>query len=196
MEDYQRQQIGSRLASLREMGYIDDGGLLPKGQVASQIFGYELQVTELLSDDYFHRLDPDQINVLMMAVVFESRKNCWYSQMEEQFIHPIVSGPSRIVEGIRARERTLEIDPPLKELDANLSAATYAWSRGCEFDELADYTDGTPGDLVRYFRLVSDLLRQTRRATSGDDALLGKINICISRINRDVVDAERQLRAG
>jgi len=196
MENYQRQQIEKRLVLLREMGYIDDKGLLPKGEVASQIYGYEVQITELLFDKHFHHLDPDQINVLIMAIVFESKRDCWYSEMEEGFINSIILGPSRRLEKIRNREEALEIDTPLKELDANLSAATYAWSTGCGFDELADYTDATPGDLVRYFRMVSDMLRQTRRATSDDDALLDKLNVCISKINRDVVDAERQLRAG
>jgi superfamily II RNA helicase len=196
MEDYQRQQIEKRLALLREMGYIDYKGLLPKGEVASQIYGYEVQITESSFDEYLHRLDPDQINVLIMAIVFESKKDCWYSEMEEGIINSIILGPSRRLEKIRKREEALEVDTPLKELDANLSAATYAWSSGCEFDELADYTDATPGDLVRYFRMVSDMLRQTGRAISHDDALIGKLNLCISKINRDVVDAERQLRAG
>jgi superfamily II RNA helicase len=196
MEDYQRQQIRSRLALLREMGYIDDEGLLPKGEVASQIFGYELQMTELFFDEYFHRLNPDEVNVLVMAVVFESKRDCWYSDMEEGIINSIILGPSRRLESIRKREEALEIDTPLKELDANLSAATYAWSTGCGFDELTGYTDTPPGDLVRYFRMASDMLRQMRRATSDDGTLFHKLNACISKINRDVVDAERQLRAG
>jgi superfamily II RNA helicase len=195
-KNYQRQQIKSRLALLREMGYMNDSGLLPRGEVASQIFGYELQVTELLFDEYFHRLDPDWVNVLIMSIVFESKRDVWYKRMEKGAINPIISGPSRRIKKIRKREEALGIDTPLKELDAKLSAATYEWSRGCAFDELVDYADAPPGDLVRYFRLASDLLRQMRRAVSRDDALFDKINICISKINRDVVDAERQLRAG
>jgi superfamily II RNA helicase len=100
------------------------------------------------------------------------------------------------MEKIRAREEALGIDILLKELDPKLSAAVYEWSRGCTFDELVDYTDAPPGDLVRYFRLASDLLRQMRRVVSKDDVLFDKINVCISKMNRDVVDAERQLRAG
>ena len=195
-ENYQRQQIKGRLALLREMGYMDGSGLLPRGEVASQIYGYELQVTELFFDGYFHRLDPDWVNVLIMAIVFESKRGAWYKKMEKGAINPIISGPSRRIKRIRKREEDLGIDMPLKELDTKLSAAVYEWSRGCTFDELADYTDSPPGDLVRYFRLASDLLRQMKRVVSKDDALFDKINMCISRINRDVVDAERQLRAG
>ena len=39
-----------------------------------------------------------------------------------------------------------------------------------------------------------DFLRQTRRAMAGHATFLDKLDLCISKINRDVVDAERQLR--
>jgi len=196
VENYQREQIKNRLDLLREMGYIDGGGLSPRGEIASQIYGYELQVTELFFDGYFHRLDPDWVNVLVMAIVFESKRDCWYNMMEKRIVNPVISGPSRKIKDIIERENSLGIDPPSKELDTKLSAATYEWSRGCAFDELTEYTDTPPGDLVRYFRLANDLLRQIKRVASREDTLFGKISDCMSRINRDVVDAERQLRAG
>ena len=178
------------------MGYIEDGKLAPRGEVASQVFGYELQVAELLFDGYFHRLDPDWINVLIMAIVFESKRDVRYKKMEKHKLNPIISGPTKRIEKIREREEALGIDTRLKELDVKLSTALYEWSQGCTFEELADYTDSPPGDLVRYFRLASDLLRQMRRTVSRDDSLFDKINMCIGKINRDEVDAERQLRAG
>ena len=52
------------------------------------------------------------------------------------------------------------------------------------------------GDFVRSFRLVIDQLRQIRRAMAGHTTLVDKLNRCIAKINRDVVDAERQLRIG
>jgi len=195
-KNYQRQQIKNRLALLSEMGYVDSNGLLPRGKVAAEIYGYEMQVTELLFDGIFHRLDPDWLNVLAMAIVFESKRGSWYKKMEKKIINPIVSSPFRKMEKIRKKEEALGIDTPLKNLDIRLSAAVYEWSMGCAFDELEEFTDSPPGDLVRYFRLASDLLRQMKRAISKDDALYSKINTCISKMNRDVVDAERQLRAG
>jgi len=194
--NYQQQQIKSRLKLLREMGYVENGELLPRGEVASQIFGYELQVTELFFDGYFHRLDPDLLNVLVMAIVFESKRDVWYKKMDKQKLNAIISGPTKRMEKIKEREAALGIDTSLKELDVKLSAVLYEWSKGCTFEELVDYTDSPPGDLIRYFRLASDLLRQMRRAVSREDALFDKINMCIGKVNRDVVDAERQLRAG
>ena len=194
-KNYQRQQIAGRLALLNEMGYMNASGLMPRGEVASQIYGYELQITELLFGGHLHRLAPDLLNVLIMAVVFESKRGCWYSNLGKSIISPVLSGPTRRMKKIRLREKALGIDVPLKEMDAKLSSALYEWSKGCTFDELADYTDAPPGDLVRYFRLASDLLRQTKRVVSKEDPLFDKISACIGKINRDVVDAERQLRA-
>jgi superfamily II RNA helicase len=196
IEEFQKNQIKNRLDLLTEMGYKDHKGLLPRGVIASQIYGYEIQVTELFFEGYFHRLDPDWINVLITAIVFESKRDCWYKMMDKSIISPIISDPIRKVKKIIEIENEFGIQPNLKELDTKLSFATYEWSRGCSFDELSNYTDTPPGDLVRYFRLASDLLRQMKRVVSVDDLLYYKINDCISRINRDVVDAEKQLRAG
>lgn len=195
VESYQHQQIKNRLKLLREMGYIDDKGLLPRGKIAAQIFGYELQVTELFFDGYFHRLDQDWINVVIMAIVFESKKDVWYKKLDKKDIKALFTEPSRKIGRITEREEALQIDSPTRNLDTMLSVATYEWSKGCSFDELSEYADSPPGDLVRYFRLASDLLRQMKRIVSQDDVLYGKIANCINKINRDVVDAERQLRA-
>jgi superfamily II RNA helicase len=194
MAEYRRQQIKSRLDLLCEFEYINDDGLTPKGKITSRIFGYELQVTESLFDGFFHQLDPDWINVLVMAIVFESKKDCWYREMDKNTLNPIVSGMSQRIKKIMEREKALGIDTPLKELDTNLSTAIYQWGKGCEFDDMGDYTDTPPGDLIRYIRQATDLLRQTRRAVFIDDEILSKLNTCIAMINRDIVDAERQLR--
>jgi superfamily II RNA helicase len=81
-------------------------------------------------------------------------------------------------------------------LELRLCSAMLAWSRGCEFDKLTEYAALDPGDFVRTFRLVIDQLRQIRRTMAGHTALTDKLNRCIGKINRDVVDAERQLRIG
>lgn len=196
IENYQKNQIKNRLDLLNEIGYKDNKGLLPRGKIASQIYGYELQVTELFFNGYFHRLDSDWINVLITAIVFESKRDCWYKKMDKSFINSIISEPIQKIKKLIDIENEFGIMPNIKELDTKLSYAAYEWSRGCSFDELKEYTDTPPGDLVRYFRLASDLLRQIKRVVAAEDPLYHKINDCITRINRDVVDAEKQLRAG
>jgi superfamily II RNA helicase len=193
VRNYQRNEIKKRLEVLRRLGYIEGLELLPRARLAAQISGYEVQTTELFFDGYFHDLDPDQINVLIMAIVFESRMADFYRKIEDKAVRAILQGADEKIQGVIAIEGSLGIQENVRPLDPKFSSATYAWSRGCNFIELAQHTDAADGDIVRSFRSAIDLLRQLKRAVAEDASLADKLSKCIARINRDVVDAERQL---
>ena len=197
LESYQRKQIASRLKILEELGYIDTSGVLGRGQIASQIYGYEVQVTQLLFKGYFDKLNEDELNVLAMAIVCEDRKDWgYYRKLEDKKIKRLLRTVDKEIEAIRILEEQYQVDPVTPKIVTKLSTAMLAWSQGCEFETLPQYVNLADGDFVRAFRLVIDLLRQVRRAAVGHDALLDKVDRCLDKINRDVVDAERQLRAG
>ena len=197
LETYQRKQIASRLKILKELGYIDDSGLLARGKIASQIYGYEIQVTQLLFRGFFERLSEDELNVLAMAIVCEDRKDWgYYRKLEDKKIRRLLRTADREIESIRIYEEQHHVDSVTPKLVTKMSTAMLAWSQGCEFETLPQYVNLADGDFVRAFRLVIDLLRQVRRAAVRHDALLDKVDRCLDKINRDVVDAERQLRAG
>ena len=197
LENYQRKQISSRLKILEELGYIDASGLLARGTIASQIYGYEMQITKLLFIGVLEKLSEDELNVLAMAIVCEDRKDWgYYKKLEDKKIKRLLRTAAKEIEAIRLLEEQYQVDPVTPEPVTKLSTAMLAWSQGCEFETLPRYAALADGDFVRAFRLVIDLLRQVRRAVVGHDALLDKIDRCLDKINRDVVDAERQLRAG
>ena len=197
LESYQRKQIASRLKILKELGYIDDSGLLARGKIASQIYGYEIQVTQLLFRGFFENLSEDELNVLAMAIVCEDRKDWgYYRKLDDKKIRRLLRTADREIESIRIYEEQHHVDLVTPKLVTKMSTAMLAWSQGCEFETLPQYVNLADGDFVRAFRLVIDLLRQVRRAAVGHDALLDKVDRCLDKINRDVVDAERQLRAG
>ena len=197
LESYQRKQIASRLKILEELGYIDGSGLLARGKIASQIYGYEIQVTQLLFRGFFENLSEDELNVLAMAIVCEDRKDWgYYRKLGDKKIRRLLRTADREIESIRISEEKYQVDPVTPTLVTKMSTAMLAWSQGCEFETLSQYVNLADGDFVRAFRLVIDLLRQVRRAAVGHDALLDKVDRCLDKINRDVIDAERQLRAG
>ena len=197
LESYQRKQIASRLKILEELGYIDGSGLLARGKIASQIYGYEIQVTQLLFRGFFENLSEDELNVLAMAIVCEDRKDWgYYRKLGDKKIRRLLRTADREIESIRISEEKYQVDPVTPTLVTKMSTAMLAWSQGCEFEMLPQYVNLADGDFVRAFRLVIDLLRQVRRAAVGHDALLDKVDRCLDKINRDVIDAERQLRAG
>ncbi len=196
-ENYQKEQISSRLSVLENLGYIEGETLLPRGQLASQIYGYEMQVTQLFFKGFFERLNEDEINVLMLAIVSEPRKNSgFYKKLNDKGMNRMLREAEAEFEPVRKFEARYGVAEETPTLETQLSATMLAWSRGCQFEELREFADLADGDFVRSFRLVVDLLRQMRRAMREHTTLLDKLERCIRKINRDVVDAERQLRIG
>ncbi len=196
-EHFHRRQIASRLKVLEDLGYIEGNELLPRGRVAAQISGYEIQICQLLFEGYFEKLDEDGINLLMMAIVSEQRKDSGSARrLQDNQLRRILKAVEKEIESLRALEVLHGVAEVTQKLETSLTTAMLAWSRGCRFEELQKYVDLADGDFVRSFRLVIDFLRQTRRAMAGHTALLEKLDRCVGKINRDVVDAERQLRIG
>lgn len=196
VENYQQDQIAARLNMLGTLGYIEDEKLLPRGNTASHIYGYELQLTQLLYQGFFEQLTEDEINCLMITIVSEPRKDGYFKKLKDKKLLAILSDATNEIMDIRMLESKLKVGELVPFLETRLCTAMLAWSRGCEFDKLTEYADIDAGDFVRSFRLVIDQLRQIRRAMTGHTALTDKLNRCIGKINRDVVDAERQLRIG
>ena len=196
IESYQPEQVKRRLNLLKSLYYIGDGVLLSKGRAASWVYGYELLTTELLFSGFFDRMDEDQINILTTAIIFESREREWYKPASKSLLGDIFYKADKCVHQLRRREQLFGIKGvQVKSLDASLTSAVYAWSKErCEFEDLAKHTDASDGDLVRAFRMTIDLLRQTQRAVAGHNTLREKMERSIKKINRGVVDAEKQLR--
>ena len=191
-----REQIAARLKVLEELGYIEEQTLLPRGSTAAHIYGYELQLTQLLLSGFFEKLTEDEINCLMVAIVSEPRKDGYFKPLKDEHLLEVlyaVSSEISLIQYLEVEHGVTEITPML---ELRFCTAMLAWSRGCPFDRLERYARVDAGDFVRTFRLVIDQLRQIRRAMSGHTALIDKLNRCIGKINRDVVDAERQLRIG
>ena len=138
----------------------------------------------------------DEINCLMITIVSEPRKDGYFKKLKEKKMLSILGAATDEIMYIRKLEDKLNVTELVPYLETRLCTAMLAWSRGCSFDELPEYADIDDGDFVRSFRLVIDQLRQIRRSMTGHTTLTEKLNRCIGKINRDIVDAERQLRIG
>ncbi len=192
LENLQRDIIRRRLSLLQKLGYIDGNTLLPRGLIASQIFGYELVFTELYFAGYFQDLPPEGINVLISSIVFEARRGTTYRRISDHKIGATIQEATRHVDQLRSLESSFGVPPLVKLLDDRLNSAVLEWSRGIKFEELKRFTSGDDGDLVRSFRLIVDFIRQLKHAIN-DPTLNSKLDKCVSLLYRDVVDAEAQL---
>lgn len=184
-----------KLDLLEDLGYLDEQGLSAKGEFASELYGYELLLTELHTQRSLETLDPPALAVLLAAVVYEPRPGLHLSKatalirrLEELCREPLAR--------IHRAEHRYQIHPKSKAPHFQLAQATEAWFHGAAFSRLTKLCEVDEGEIVRYFRMTVQLLRQVMETRAADAALRRKAQLALTRINRDVVDAEAQLRLG
>jgi superfamily II RNA helicase len=187
--------IKSKLDILSELGYIVNHSLSQKGRFASAIYGYELILSELYEDGFLEHLDKFKLGILASAIVFEPRK---IQQMTP------LSGDAKFIKGVcdelisklQKRELKYRIYPLSKKPYFHLSGAIAAWLKGANFQKILTLTDTDEGEIVRYFRMAVQLLRQLSETPAAEARLRAMAKKALVRINRDVIDAEAQLRLG
>ena len=86
--------------------------------------------------------------------------------------------------------------PKTKAPAFGLSHALEAWMTNVPFDRLTKFCDADEGEIVRYFRMTVQFLRQLSESPAGDATLRAVSEKAVHRINRGVIDAEAQLRMG
>jgi len=187
-KSYQKEeeQIRKRIQFLQSTGFLKGTDLTPKGKLAASVPGYEIQAAELYYSRSFDDCTPQQLCVVLAAIVTEERKrNLQASDMSFSF-----SG-ANVIRKLRGVEIKHGVDDPVRELDFALAAPTIAWANGCTLAELESY--GVPeGDMVRLFRMVIQVLRVLRERLE-DPVIAEKMQAALKLMNRDVVDAQAEL---
>ncbi len=189
-----RRQIDLKLRVLREMGYIEGTALTEKGLFAARLYGYELQAAEFLFSGLLDELDCTNLAVLAMASVLEAKKEATRGDLDVS--KPVRKRAVDIVQRIRKTESAAGLQQLTPELSFSLSTMIKAWLDGEDFEIIERMADMDEGHIVRNLRRTMQLLREVRNAASGRAAISDRISEAIRAINRDVVDAERQLLAG
>lgn len=188
-------QLRGKLQVLRQLGYIRNDELSDKGRLAMKIYGYELPVSELFSSGLLDQVSDDELGLIMCAVCYESKKGYRYRTPEDGRFRWLRRTAHRTVDRIIRLEQGVGLEIETRPLDFRLAGATLAWMRGSDFAKLEKYTSADHGDIVRFFRMTIQILRNTLSIVK-DAALRKKLRRAIEKINRDEVDAERQLRLG
>ena len=189
-------QMKKKLTLLRGLDYIQGGKLTRKGHFAKNLQGYELQVSELLFRGVLEKVPEHLLVMVFNAIAYEAKRSTWHRLIKVDPYRTIRKKSYRAVDDILVTEQSLQIEDRTKELDFKLASAICAWSEGCSWAELEKHTSASDGDLVRYFRLTIQLLRNTMFALDRNHPLRPALRNSLDNVNRDVVDAERQLRLG
>lgn len=185
--------IEAKLTILKDLGYIENGVLTQKGMFAKTVYGYELILSELYSSGVLEQLDEFGLGVITVATVFEPRKNQHLPHLSK--VNRGIKGMcEETYQEIKQRELKYRIYPLSKLPYFHLSNSMEAWLRGTNFQKILHYTDTDEGEVVRYFRMSIQILREINDAKVASYILKQKIVETIRVINRDIVDAEKQLR--
>jgi superfamily II RNA helicase len=188
--------IDAKLKLLKEMNYIHDGELTKKGQFAKSVYGYELILAELYEENVLEQLDEFGLGIIASAVVFEPRKNQQMPMGISKNTKNIKRACEEVFDTIKHKEERYKIYPFSKMPYFHLSVAMEAWLRGTAFDRMLRFSDTDEGEVVRYFRMSIQILREINKAKVASPVLKDKIKETVRVINRDIIDAEKQLREG
>ncbi|MFA4992188.1 MAG: DEAD/DEAH box helicase, partial [Candidatus Omnitrophota bacterium] len=182
----------AKVKILKDLGYIKNNALTEKGIFASKIYGYELSLGELHENGLLENLSETELGTLVTALVFEPRKNTVMPSLNRT-----AKSLKNITENILGRIQKIEQKAGSRPLSKNyfyhLSPCVEAWLRKENFDNILRYTDIDEGEIIRYFRMAVQILRELLDTPSSNE-FKGKVSKLMRDINRDVIDAEKQLR--
>ena len=186
------QQMEAKLLVLEDLGCISDGVLTEKGDFASKLYGYELPLSELHDRGIIENLHPEELGILAISSVFEPRKNSSMPPLSKQTkrLRNLTDESTKHIHRIEKRNDMRDLS---KKHHYHLSPCIEAWMNQCKFSDLFKYTDVDEGEIIRYFRMGVQILRELLD-TPASVKLKEKIRKAIYLINRDIIDAETQLR--
>ena len=152
-------------------------------------------MSELYDENILEQLDEFGLGILAVATVFDPRKNQRMPSVSKN-ARRIKRTCEEIYAQIKAKEIKYRIYPVSKIPSFHLSTSIEGWLRGTNFDKILQFTDTDEGEVVRYFRMAVQILREIKDAKVASYILKDKIKETIRVINRGIIDAEKQLREG
>ena len=182
----------NKVRLLKDLGYIKNNEVTKKGGFASKIYGYELSLAELYEKGVLENLSETELGILCLGLVFEPRKISVLPKLSRA-AKSIKNITDTVLANIEKSERKLKIRPFSKKYYYHLSPCLEAWLRNESFDNILRYTDSDEGEIIRYFRMGIQILRElmdTPCSAEFKEKALKLIHV----INRDIIDAEKQLR--
>ena len=182
-----------KITLLKNMDYIVDQGISWKANLASKVYSFELAIGELYDDGYLDSLDETDLFITITALVYEPRKGERRPHLNKK-TKKLKKDLKKYTLYIRKKERKLRISPLSKRFFFHLSEAAQAWFQGAKFNTISKSCSVDEGEIVRYFRMSSQVFREIYSSQAISSPLKKKMLNCLKRVNRDVVDAEKQLR--
>ncbi|MBC8329681.1 MAG: DEAD/DEAH box helicase [Planctomycetes bacterium] len=191
--------IERRYRFLDAMGYVaGDREVKARGRTCLHLYGYEIQLTELLYEGVFEDADPPSLCGLIAAVIHESRRREEFWRNALRPMRGLLRRAKEAVDYAIDAERSAGLEASLKPIDEAMAPAIFEYANGREFEELARFTNAAPGDFVRVARMTVQYLRHLRKVAQlgGQEGLVGRLTEAVDCIYRGPVDVRAELRLG
>jgi superfamily II RNA helicase len=183
-----------KLRLLEDMGYITPDSLTPKGEFAACLFGYELIMAEMHASGTLDNLNAADLSVLLSSFIYEPRKGQHFSPRIKPRHERLRKLADHHFDHIYRKELKHLIPAKRTLPHFHIAGAVEAWVHGEEFHRLFRNLEVDEGELVRYLRMVVQLLRELAHSRHVPEPLKQNAFHAERLINRDIVDAEKQLR--
>jgi len=189
--------LAARLAILKSRGYVEEGRLTDKGRFTSQVNGYEVPAAEYREAGLLDRLEGFPLAALLLATVYEPRLEDTSRPPRDRSVMKVAEEAVELVSAFRAAEFEAGLVDVVREPHFGLSGVLEEWMRGAPLAHLPELTTVGEGDVVRNFRLLLQYARQVRKAVPQHEGhLRRRLDAVMDAVNRDEVDARRQLELG
>ena len=186
--------LKSKISLLKELGYITSNHELSwKAKLASHMYSYELQTGQLYEEGFLESLNQKELAIVICALVYEPRKGQKKPPLTKK-IKRIAKPLNRLSKYIYKYESQFGVYPYSKKFYFHLSKVIDLWYDGISFSKLTKYTDIDEGEIVRYLRMSIQVLRELLQFKGFGADFKKNTRQVLARINRDLVDAEKQLR--
>jgi superfamily II RNA helicase len=189
--------MAARLKLLKDRGYCSEGRLTEKGRFTSRVKGFEIQAAEFRDAGLLERLDERRLAALLLGAVYEPRVDETTSPPRDRHLHELRDEAIEVVRRWRTSEWEAGLVDLTKEPHFGLSAVLEAWWDGEPLAQCRELTTASEGDVVRCLRLVLQFARQIKKALGDHEiGVRRKLENVMQAVNRDEVDARRQLELG
>ncbi|MFN0205192.1 MAG: DEAD/DEAH box helicase [Planctomycetota bacterium] len=192
----QLELLRKKLLFLRRNGFIDDRGLTDRGRVASKLAAFEVQLTDCFFRGVFENLSSRELAAAFIGIVYEGRKGETLEQPVPSSFAPTKRKIAESIRDLKREEFALKIPEGIHRPDFSLTIAAFSWCHGDTIDLLERQTLTAAGDIVRTFRTSIQCLRNMRSVLAPSYSLYHNLTEAIQLLNRDEVDARRQLELG
>lgn len=191
LADYQAGQPGTpqlleeyrnKKEVLQRLDYLNEHGLLPRGQACRSIYFQEILLVELIFNGTLAAMSPPELAALASALVYEPRPG----EIPYPFKPPSWLGAIDVTLA-RVNQTIAGLQVITAAVTPSITPLVTEWAAGRPLLKILHDYPVPAGDFVAACRRAIDLLRQLGEATEGDRALQAKILESIAAIDRDVV---------